>query len=366
MFKNLNEMQKKLIKIIIVGFILVTLLFLTIWLVNVVKGGKISYKKIEDKMVSAAEIYYEKNPDLLPSEDSASLELDVNTLVTVGNMKALNEYTDENVSCTGKVVVLKNGSHYTFIPKLDCGGDYITNSLVQKITSKNNIVTDVDGLYEINGEYVYRGEKLNNYVSFAGKTWRIIKITQEGEIRLIQNDAFDRGDWDNRYNPERKTTSGINNFEVSRIREDLDAIYNGTTFSAEDKAKLVPKQLCIGKRLSADQTKDGSTECATLTEEYFSIGLLQINEYLIGSLDNGCLDLTRRECTNYNFLANYDDSYWTITADGKNTYDVYYVDHLPQSVNARKLSGIKLVINVSGEVNYSKGNGTLENPYVID
>ena len=39
---------------------------------------------------------------------------------------------------------------------------------------------------------------------------------------------------------------------------------------------------------------------------------------------------------------------------------------MSQVVLARKLSGIKLVINVSGEVNYSKGNGTLENPYVID
>lgn len=359
-------MFKKLIKFIIIGIILLVLLFVTLWVISLVRGGKLSFEKIENKMAKAAESYYKANQDLLPVKDYAKVELNVDILAKEGYMKVLDEYADENVSCTGKVVVLKNGNNYTYIPKLECGEDYSTNSLVQELTSSNNIVTESDGLYEINGEYVYRGEKLNNYVSFADKTWRIIKITKDNEIRLIQEDIVLKQNWDNRYNSDKKSNSGINNFEVSRIKDSLEEIYNGKMFSSEDKAKLVPKKLCIGKRLSNDTSKDGSTECKVLTEEYYSLGLLQVNEYLIPSLDTGCTDSNKRQCTNYNFLSDYEDSFWTITADAENTYGVYYIDYLPQSAKAKKQAGIKLVINISGEVNYASGNGTLEKPYVID
>ena len=363
-------MFKKLIKITIIGISLLVILFLTIWLINLSKGGKLSYDKIESKMVKAAEAYYEKNKDILPADIHAQVEIDASTLAQEGYMKSLNEYTKEGVSCTGKVSILKNGSHYTFVPNLDCEGEYASNNLVKKLTLPSNIVTVSDGLYEINGEYVYRGENVNNYVSFAGKTWRVLKVTKDGEIRLIQNDSFKAVDWDNRYNSERKDRSGINEFEnngkYSRIKNDLDEIYNGELFSSEDKAKIVPKKLCIGKRNYKEQAIDGNVECSVLTEDYYSLGLLQVNEFYIPSLDEKCNGENKRQCTNYNFLATYDDAFWTITASNENSYEVFYVDYVPQSGQAKKQSAIKLVVNLSGTVNYIKGNGTLENPYIID
>ena len=364
MLKNLNEMQKKLVKFMIIGIALLALLFIIMWLISLVKGGKLSYDKIENKMVKAAESYYKANQDMLPKGETSKVELNVSVLAEKGYMKELNDYTD--ATCTGKVKVLKNGDNYAYIPQLSCGEEYNSKNLVETIIDSNNIVTESDGLYEINGEYVYRGEKLNNYVSFAGKLWRIIKVTNNNEIRMIQNDSFDKVDWDNRYNSDKKSDIGINEFNVSRIEEDLENLYNGEIFKETDKAKLIPKQLCIGKRKTNDTSKDGSTECSVVTEKHYPIGLLQVNEYLISSLDEGCTDSTKRQCTNYNFLANFNTNYWTLTASTDNTYDVFYIDRLPQTVNSRKLSSIKLVINVSGEINYKKGTGTLENPYVID
>ena len=364
--KNLTEMQKKLIKFALTGIAIVFLIFIIIWIVKLINGNKLSFDKIEDKMVSAAEAYYKQNPHLLPDDDVATKELDVDELINTGHMKELEKYTDDNVHCSGKVIVLKNGEYYTFVPRLNCGGDYTTKNLVKRITAKSNIVTTGDGLYEMNGEYIYRGEKLNNYVSFAGKTWRILKITKDNDIRLIQEDFFEQRGWDDRYNDDTRTSSGINNFEVSRMKDDLMEIYNGNTFSSTDKAKIVPKQLCIGKRKETDTTKDGSTECSTLTKEYLPLGLLQVNEYLIPSLDSGCSSLRSRQCTNYNYLYGYERSFWSLTADSENTSKVYYIDYLPQSIEARTYSVVRLVLNVSGEVNYKKGNGTLESPYVID
>lgn len=363
-------MSKKLIKFMIIGIALLALLFGTLWIISLFRGGKLDFEKIENKMISAAESYYENNPKMLPVGEYSKAELNVEALVKDGYMKSLSEYVDDNVTCTGNVVVLKNGDNYTYIPKLSCGKDYSTKNLAAVITNSNNIVKEGEGLYELDGEYVYRGENLNNYVSFAGKTWRIIRVTKDKEIRLIQDDAFDKVAWDNRYNVDKKSSSGINAFEVngvnSRIKDTLEEIYNGKTFNSEDKAKLVPKQLCVGKRLFKDNTTNGSVECSSLTEEYYSIGMLQANEYIVSSLDTGCTGINKRPCTNYNFLATYEDSFWTLTANAENTHEVYYIDYLPSTAYANRKFGIKLVINITGEVNYTEGDGTIDNPYVID
>lgn len=363
---KLSDMNRKLIKYIIFGIIGLIALFIIIWIIKLFKGNVLAFDKIEDKMVTAAEKYYKENSHLLPENDTAQTEVNISTLVEAGYMKNLEKYTAKGVDCTGKLILLKNGSHYTFIPKLNCGGDYTTNSLVKKITSKANIVTSGDGLYESTDDYVFRGEKLNNYVSFAGKVWRILKITKDNEIRLIQNDTFEQEEWDNRYNEAEKTTSGFNKFEVSRIKDTLESIYNGKTFSATDKAKIIPKQLCIGSRKSSDKSVDGSIECATVTEEYYPLGLIQTNEFLVASLDTGCTDLDKRQCSNYNYLSNYEKKFWTVTPDKDSTSAVYYIDYLAQSAKARYSAYVRLAINLSGEVNYIKGNGTLEKPYVID
>lgn len=363
---NLTEIQKKFIKYILIGVGTLILLFVVLLVIKLFKGNVLSFEKIEDKMVNAADSYYKTNPHLLPDNEVDSKELDVNTLIDEGYMKELDEYTAKGVDCTGKVVILKNGSHYTFVPKLNCGGDYTTNSLSKKITSKSNIVTKGDGIYEIDGDYVFRGEKLNNYVSFAGKTWRILRITKDNKIRLIQDDEIENFKWDDRYNVDLKKTSGINNFNISRIKDTLQEIYNTKTFSATDKAKIIPKQLCIGKRSENDSQNNGSIECKELSEQYLSLGLLQVNEYLITSLDSNCKTVNDRSCSNYNYLSNYDNRFWTITPSKENTADVFYIEYLPDVMNARNKANIKLVIDVSGEVNYIKGNGTLEKPYIID
>lgn len=362
---NMSGMNKKLVKYMIIAIVVVIVLFLGIRIIKLFKGTALSFEKIESKMVDAAEKYYDENSHLLPGDEVSQSEISISTLVETGYIKELDSYLEKGVDCTGKVVLLKNGSHYTFVPKLNCGGDYTTNTLATKITSKANVVTKGDGLYENTNEYIFRGEKVNNYVQFAGKLWRILRVTKDNEIRLIQDDSFAQVDWDNRYNENDRTSSGFNKFEVSRIKDDLEALYNGTTFTAIDKAKIVPKPLCIGSRQEKDITRDGSTECSVLTEDSYALGLLQINEFIVASIDSGCTDLTKRQCSNYNYLSNYDNRFWTITPDKDSTSSVYHIDYLPESVKARSYAYIKLVINISGNVNYTKGNGTLEKPYIV-
>ena len=70
-------------------------------------------------------------------------------------------------------------------------------------TSPNFSSTSDQGLYvqkddttkSINGKptYYFRGNVTNNYVTFAGMTWRIVRINEDGTIRLISALEYDGG-----------------------------------------------------------------------------------------------------------------------------------------------------------------------------
>lgn len=66
--------------------------------------------------------------------------------------------------------------------------------VIEHISNTLSYVTNGKGLYKENvGDgttYFFRGNVVNNYVSFADKLWRIVRINEDGSIRLIYNDTI--------------------------------------------------------------------------------------------------------------------------------------------------------------------------------
>ena len=64
------------------------------------------------------------------------------------------------------------------------------------LTTSSNNTSDESGLYSStatntgNPTYYFRGNVENNYVSFAGFTWRIVRINEDGTVRLIMQDGI--------------------------------------------------------------------------------------------------------------------------------------------------------------------------------
>ena len=370
MAKNEKKLEKKNL---IITFIFIIAVFIIIF------GGALiynkfffnkSYSEVEAIMVEAAKEYLSKNEERLPQNINNSITIPVSTLVKYDNMDEINNYIKNNkVTCDGDVTVTNINGDYRYSPMLDCGEAYQTKTLVDYIKENTSIVTSSNGLYELNNELVYRGDKADNYLKLNGKTYRIVKITDDGHLVVIFTDFPDKSVvWDNRYNIKTDSDSGINDFEVSRMREYLANMYNNTSDEAllSESAKLLVTSydLPIGARANGDTDKTGTLENAkVLTNQY--IGLLPVSDFLNASIDENCTYTTSESCKNYNYLNKYKYTWWTITASSKNTYKVYSINRFASTTEASNTAYIRPVLYLVNDTIYVSGNGSKDNPFII-
>lgn len=361
---NSGNLNKKLIMYIGIGFVALIVFLIILFVIKTISGNRISPEKLEGKIKAAAVSYYEKNPDKLPKENGSKLKITIEELVEYDQLKSLDELLDKGTSCTGYVNVSKNNGYYSYIPYVDCGDDYKTNLLVNVIKNEKNVVTTGNGLYKMNDYYLFRGENLNNHVSFAGKNWLILRVNNDNTIRLLLEDKSESVVWDDRYNTEKNSNVGKNNYDVSRIKESLSNYFKSDAFNDEERSLIVPMNLCTGKRKYDAKVNNGSIECSKTVQNQ-PLGLLQLNEYMLASIEANCTDLYSYQCTNYNYLSTLSSSFWTITAAAENSYKVYKISGFPATANASSSAQLKVVATISSDVIFTKGDGTVENPYVI-
>lgn len=378
-FVRQNDLKKPLLKIAIIISIILGLLLIVSLIASLMKPRTKSFEEIESIMASAAKSYFSERKNYLPENVGDVVEVDVANLVAAEKMKDLSEYTDENTVCSGRVEVERTEDSYVYSPYLDCGDSYETIELYKKVEKDNPTVSSGYGLYAQSGNYVFRGETLNNYLKIGNTTWRIIKINSDNTMNLIQNErsVVDTGyysktcPWDDRYNKEKGNSYGINDFGPSRIHEIIQGIYNEKykqevkIITKEDREKFAPYDLCIGKRSESDTTKDNSTECLTRLENKY-VGLLTASDYMNASLDTNCTNTISESCQNYNYL-NSEYPYWLMTASSDLSYYVYAAggyDAIYKSKASSKNS-IRLVVRLKNNVFYKSGTGTEDDPYIV-
>ncbi len=357
MSSNLGSLIKKYAVILIV---IVIVVIGGMFLYKLIFGSEIAYNKIEDLMVSGAQKYF-RNRDL-PTDNGEVKVVTINSLVETGNMKPMSKLTKD--TCEGKVSVRKNGSQYLYLPSLDCE-NHKTKTMFSVLINEDTIVTKADGVYQMGDEYVYRGEKVKNYVSFGSRIWRIIKIDDEGIMKLISTTAEEKeAVWDNRYNVDVKERLGINDFSVSRIKDRLNSIYNG--MSNKNKKHLIAKSVCVGSRNTKNKSLNSGTECSETIAD-LHISLPNIKDRIVASIDENCKDLSTTSCVNYNYFTSFfSSSYTTLKAEG-NSHQVIYINSITglYKSDANEEREIFLVVHIDSNELYSSGNGTWDNPYVI-
>ena len=321
-----------------------------------------SYTSIENKMVSSAKKYYNSNPNLLPKEVGGKVRVSIATLVDEELIKEVYDVKDKNNKCSGYVEVTKVEDDYSYIPFLTCKGNYEPRYLSDKVKDSKPDEYG-NGSYEVEGEYIYRGDDVNNYVKFNNRLWRIVKVDKDGDIKIVLSEELKelRMSYDDSYNSDANHNYGIvTNYGKTYIRKNLKTYYE-KEFDKDSKAKIVAKNLCIGSYAEEDEYSK-EKDCSVVAENEV-IGLLTAYDYKMASLSDKCIKLSDNACSNYNYLS---DVYtWLSNTKTNSSYEAFFLNGNIRSSYAKTRIIVQPVLYLSKDVLIQKGVGTLEKPYII-
>ena len=362
--------RENIVKILLVVGILLVLIVILIACSSSGNGGKTnSYSRMEDNFKNAATKFLSKHQDLLPTEEGKIVKVQMDSVYNKKQMDKMTATDDETVKCNGHVDVsyrVDNNDEkiYRVVPHIKCGDKYETEDLYVHILKNEDVVTELDGLYKIGDEYIYRGENPNNYVQIGKNLYRIMSFDKNGYIKLTgAEESRLYSVWDNRYNIDFGEYIGINDYYISRIRTALINHYNEDgNYSDIEKNVFVKHDICVGKRSEGNMLIDKTEECSqTIDEDYLSLPI--IYDYYIASTDPNCKTIKDESCNNYNYLESL-RSIYTLTGSKEHSSYVYSIDDVAtvdDAKSGKRLSIITYIANVS----YSSGKGTIDNPYII-
>ncbi len=211
--------------------------------------------------------------------------------------------------------------------------DVVQNvTLGDKLTTLNNIAFKDDGLYEKTGYFYYKGSDVNNYVYYSGRLFRIIDVGDT--IRMIEDSTETNMVW------SMDTT-----YSKSYVYSWLEKYVN----SLKDYELFLEKTSWCNEGIDLENYK-----CSKEILDY--VGLLSTNDYL--------------QAGGKNSYINNGTYFWTLNQD----YDgnVFYVNNEGNINNIYKKDevyfsyGIRPVISMKKDVGIVSGDGTSDNPYIIE
>ena len=137
------------------------------------------------------------------------------------------------------------------------------------LTTSSNNTSDASGLYKSTATntgkptYYFRGNVENNYVNFAGFTWRIVRINEDGTVRLIMQDGINN-------NATYKFNSNYNNYTYmyysnSEAKTTLESWYQTNIGSKSDLAKNVASGAYYCEQAKAKYSDSCTSGSATMT-----------------------------------------------------------------------------------------------------
>ncbi len=368
----MNFIRDNILKIIII-IIVIFLFIFGLSACSKFSAGKPAsskYEEMENKLKEAAIKFTKENTRYLPQEVNESSKLNMRILVTNDKLAQFYANEDSSKACTGYVSITKKSEGtYSYVPFIKCGKYYETMTLSNYIKENDKVVTSDDGLYNYNNTLVYRGERAKNNLVINQRPYRIVSISENGEVRVVDTKKYtDRNPWDDRYNNTVGKEYGINIFEKSRLKDYLNSYYetDNEYFTDYLRSVIVPHDICVGPVPKDNSDFSGNVECQVVSENQY-IGLLQANEYFRASIDSNCKTINNYECGNYNYMMNINQ--WSIVTQNptlENSYQVLSIsDGRVNYIRASSSFNIYLTFYLDANVLYNSGDGTVNNPYTL-
>ena len=272
----------------------------------------------------------------------------------------------------------------------------VAQKLNERILSDNTLITktpnlkttskeagDSNGLYRSNATnnskytYYFRGNVTNNYVKFAGFTWRIVRINEDGTVRLSMIVGINNN-YGYKYNTNSNTAqymyySGSNakiqldNWYTTYIANKgyADDVATGNYYCEQAKVKHVSSYSSGNAAMSLYNNYTANFKCNTDANGKgivnSNIGLITYDE-VVHAGGYGFI-------SNTNYYLNNGYFYWTMSPAGVTSYlsDPWYVTdsgYLNSNSKTSSTRNLQPVINLKTTATIT-GKGTNTDPYVV-
>ena len=252
------------------------------------------------------------------------------------------------------------------------------------LTTSNNNTSDVSGLYKStatntgNPTYYFRGNVENNYVKFAGQTWIIVRINEDGTIRVVMQDGINNNT-NYRFNSNYDSYTYMY-YTNSEAKTQLESWYQTNIGSKADLAKNVASGAYYCEQAKAKYSDSYTSGNATMTtynkytpdfkcssdgngkgQVSASVGLLSYDEVVYAGGYMG------QDNSNY-YL--YNNTYfWTMSPTGFSGSKSYvcYVSTPGYIINGviNSAGRLRPVLILNADTQISDGDGTKDSPFVV-
>ena len=346
-----------------------------------VNKSKYTEKVLYEDTVSANTSNYEKNFRL-------RMWVSDDTDFSDGSINDKTFTLTVNVYADGKVV---NAPATKTLSQLILDSNQVITKAPTLTTSSNN-TTDASGLYKSTDTntgkptYYFRGNVTNNYVKFAGQTWRIVRVNEDGTIKLIMNNAINNNksynfqinsyDYKYMYYTNGKAKSILNDWYDSNLSKYDTHIITGNYYCEQAKVKANSSYTMGNENTVVYSSYIPNFKCSTDNNGYGlienKIGLISYDELAMAGIYYGQVNLD-------NYLSS--DSTWTSSPSGigdlnGSSYPTIWImtgtdsgmakiSLIPGSIYYTSFA-LRPVINLKSNTQISDGDGTKENPFVVE
>ena len=217
--------------------------------------------------------------------------------------------------------------------------NYTSDDSTVVLLSENILTNRVKDLNRKGDSYYFNKDTNNNYVRYSNLIWRIIKLSNDN-IVLVSDKSLTSVAWgENKNYQDSYIFKWLNQGESSYsgvLENNLNSVNN----------YLIKSNICIDSFDEVDKTA-----CNDSYEDK-NIGLLSMNDYINTGAHEGFLN----NGDNF-YLANTNDNgkIWYVTDEGKVSLS-----------DGTDIIGVRAVITIKNTCEYLSGDGSYDNPYIID
>lgn len=210
----------------------------------------------------------------------------------------------------------------------------VVEYIAQTIKQNSGIAYENDGLYMIGGDYIFKGNVNNNYVSYSDKLWRIIKVNSDGTVKLVLD-----------------TDASVESYNLNGTDYDTSNVYsylnNNFIKTLLDSDKYLSKMTICGDAV----TDLNNITCSKKLENQM-IGLIDINDFMTSILNDST-------------YFNTESAIWMINPSDEQTMWLVYENKLTKDL-ASEQYGVRPVIMLNSTVKIKSGKGTSNDPYMLE